>query len=159
LVKPWYLCNNSQGRQSHHANLNRSQAGSLTMATPSHARAVKSLNKSPGLHGRRFVVRLSLSLPTTHDLNNFFFLLSFFIFSVLNVIYSFCLDFVFKFLLLQFKTFSQRIEEIEIDVYSSLNKIKSAPSEGSTFLRDCLIEFRVCDPTLCLLVSFYVFFF
>ncbi|XP_011045607.1 PREDICTED: U3 small nucleolar RNA-associated protein 20-like [Populus euphratica] len=66
------------------------------MATPSHARAVKSLNKSPGLHGRRFV----------------------------------------------FKTFSQRIEEIEIDVYSSLNKIKSAPSEGSTFLRDCLIEFR-----------------
>ncbi|KAJ6777070.1 hypothetical protein OIU74_001111 [Salix koriyanagi] len=66
------------------------------MATPSHARAVKSLNKSPGLHGRRFV----------------------------------------------FKTFSQRIEEIEIDVYSSLNKIKSDPSEGSTFLRDCLIEFR-----------------
>ncbi|KAG5254304.1 U3 small nucleolar RNA-associated protein [Salix suchowensis] len=66
------------------------------MATPSHARAVKSLNKSPGLHGRRFV----------------------------------------------FKTFSQRIEEIEIDVYSSLNKIKSVPSEGSTFLRDCLIEFR-----------------
>jgi hypothetical protein len=75
------------------------------------------------------------------------------------VIYSFCLDFVFKFLLLQFKTFSQRIEEIEIDVYSSLNKIKSAPSEGSTFMRDCLIEFRVCDPTLCLVVSFYVFFF
>lgn len=62
-------------------------------------------------------------------------------------------------MLLQFKTFSQRIEEIEIDVYSSLNKIKSAPSEGSTFMRDCLIEFRVCDPSLCLLVSFYVFFF
>lgn len=98
MAKPWYLCNNSQGRQSHHANLTRSQAGSLTMATPSHARAVKSLNKSPGLHGRRFVVRLSLSLPTTHDLNNFFFylvsssfrFLMWFIPSVLILFLNFC---------------------------------------------------------------------
>uniref|UniRef100_A0A2P2MF27 Uncharacterized protein n=1 Tax=Rhizophora mucronata TaxID=61149 RepID=A0A2P2MF27_RHIMU len=64
------------------------------MATPSDARAVKSLNKSPG--GRRFV----------------------------------------------FKTVSERIEEIEIDVYRSLDKIKSEPSKGSSFLRDCLIEWR-----------------
>lgn len=55
------------------------------MATPSHAHAVKSLNKSPGR--RRFV----------------------------------------------FKTFSQRIEDVEIDVYRSLDKIKLEPSEGSSF--------------------------
>ncbi|XP_065862754.1 uncharacterized protein [Euphorbia lathyris] len=64
------------------------------MATPSHAQAVKSLNKSPGR--RRFV----------------------------------------------FKNFSQRIEEIEIDVYRSLDKIKPEPSEGSSFFRDCLVEWR-----------------
>ncbi|KAJ8770561.1 hypothetical protein K2173_018052 [Erythroxylum novogranatense] len=41
-----------------------------------------------------------------------------------------------------FKTLSQRIEEIEIDVYRSLEKIKIEPSEGSTFFRDCLMEWR-----------------
>ncbi|KAL0392566.1 UNVERIFIED_CONTAM: hypothetical protein Sradi_2479400 [Sesamum radiatum] len=65
------------------------------MATPSEARAVKSLNKSSG--GRRFV----------------------------------------------FKTFSQRIEEIDIDVYRSLDPLKAEPSQGSSFFRDCLIEYRV----------------
>lgn len=45
---------------------------------------------------------------------------------------------------LQFKTFSQRVEEIDIDVYRSLHKVKSEPSEGSSFFRDCLIEWRVC---------------
>ncbi|KAL2242514.1 UNVERIFIED_CONTAM: hypothetical protein Sindi_0369400, partial [Sesamum indicum] len=64
------------------------------MATPSEARAVKSLNKSSG--GRRFV----------------------------------------------FKTFSQRIEEIDIDVYRSLDPLKAEPSEGSSFFRDCLVEYR-----------------
>ncbi|XVF65313.1 hypothetical protein PTKIN_Ptkin09bG0238000 [Pterospermum kingtungense] len=64
------------------------------MATPSHAQAVKSLNKSPGR--RRFV----------------------------------------------FKNFSQRIDDIDINVFRSLDKIKSEPSEGSSFLRDCLIEWR-----------------
>ncbi|OMO92169.1 Down-regulated-in-metastasis protein [Corchorus capsularis] len=64
------------------------------MATPAHAQAVKSLNKSPGR--KRFV----------------------------------------------FKTFSQRIEDIDINVFRSLDKIKSEPSEGSSFLRDCLIEWR-----------------
>ncbi|XP_021290199.1 small subunit processome component 20 homolog isoform X1 [Herrania umbratica] len=64
------------------------------MATPYHAQAVKSLNKSPGR--RRFV----------------------------------------------FKTFSQRIEDIDINVFRSLNKIKSEASEGSSFLRDCLVEWR-----------------
>ncbi|KAF2288911.1 hypothetical protein GH714_022744 [Hevea brasiliensis] len=41
-----------------------------------------------------------------------------------------------------FKTFSQRIEEVEIDVYRSLDKIKPEPSEGSSFFRDYLVEWR-----------------
>ncbi|OWM88808.1 hypothetical protein CDL15_Pgr020762 [Punica granatum] len=41
-----------------------------------------------------------------------------------------------------FKTFSQRLEEIEIDVYKSLDNVKSEPSEGSSFFKDCLIEWR-----------------
>ncbi|KAF7849855.1 hypothetical protein BT93_L0220 [Corymbia citriodora subsp. variegata] len=41
-----------------------------------------------------------------------------------------------------FKTFSQRLEEIEIDVYKSLDRVKSEPSEGSSFFRDCLVEWR-----------------
>ncbi|KAE8708759.1 putative pentatricopeptide repeat-containing protein [Hibiscus syriacus] len=41
-----------------------------------------------------------------------------------------------------FKTFSQRIDDIDINVFRSLDKIKSEPSEGSSFLRDCLIEWR-----------------
>ncbi|KAL2332603.1 hypothetical protein Fmac_013816 [Flemingia macrophylla] len=64
------------------------------MATPSHARAVKSLNKSPGR--RRFV----------------------------------------------FKSFSERVDDIDINVYRSLEKVKAEPSEGSSFFRDCLIEWR-----------------
>ncbi|KAB1206516.1 hypothetical protein CJ030_MR7G000028 [Morella rubra] len=76
------------------------------MATPSHAQAVKSLNKSQGR--RRFV----------------------------------------------FKTFSQRLEEIDIDVYR-LDKVKAEPSEGSTFFRDCLIEWRELN-TAEDFISFYV---
>ncbi|KAJ1404604.1 Armadillo-type fold [Sesbania bispinosa] len=64
------------------------------MATPSHAQAVKSLNKGSGR--RRFV----------------------------------------------FKTFSDRVNEIDINVYRSLEKVKAEPSEGSSFFRDCLIEWR-----------------
>ncbi|XP_038874757.1 LOW QUALITY PROTEIN: small subunit processome component 20 homolog [Benincasa hispida] len=41
-----------------------------------------------------------------------------------------------------FQTFSQRVQEIDIDVYRSLDKVKSEPSEGSCFFRDCLIEWR-----------------
>ncbi|XP_015574070.2 small subunit processome component 20 homolog [Ricinus communis] len=41
-----------------------------------------------------------------------------------------------------FKSLSQRIVEIEIDVYRSLDKVKSQPSEGSSFFRDCLVEWR-----------------
>ncbi|KAK3414700.1 hypothetical protein EUGRSUZ_H00030 [Eucalyptus grandis] len=46
-----------------------------------------------------------------------------------------------------FKTFSQRLEEIEIDVYKSLDRIKSEPSEGSSFFRDCLVEWRELNTT------------
>ncbi|KAL1538273.1 small subunit processome component 20 [Salvia divinorum] len=41
-----------------------------------------------------------------------------------------------------FKTFSQRVEEIDIDVYRSLDPVKAEPSGGSSFFRDCLIEYR-----------------
>ncbi|XP_047962589.1 small subunit processome component 20 homolog isoform X2 [Salvia hispanica] len=41
-----------------------------------------------------------------------------------------------------FKTFSQRVEEIDIDVYRSLDPMKAEPSGGSSFFRDCLIEYR-----------------
>ncbi|KAL3622254.1 hypothetical protein CASFOL_033665 [Castilleja foliolosa] len=64
------------------------------MATPSDARAVKSLNSGPGR--RRFV----------------------------------------------FKKFSQRIDEIDIDVYRSLDPVRAEPSEGSSFFRDSLVEYR-----------------
>ncbi|PSS35668.1 Small subunit processome component like [Actinidia chinensis var. chinensis] len=41
-----------------------------------------------------------------------------------------------------FKTFSQRVEEIDIDVFRCLAPLKSEPSEGSSFFRDCLVEWR-----------------
>ncbi|KAK9072479.1 hypothetical protein SSX86_008913 [Deinandra increscens subsp. villosa] len=41
-----------------------------------------------------------------------------------------------------FKTFSQRIEEIDVDVFRSLDPHKPEPSEGSSFFRDCLVEWR-----------------
>lgn len=45
--------------------------------------------------------------------------------------------------LLQFKKFSQRIAEIDIDVYRSLEPLNAEPSEGSSFFRDCLVQWRV----------------
>ncbi|KAG6678404.1 hypothetical protein I3842_14G078800 [Carya illinoinensis] len=54
-----------------------------------------------------------------------------------------------------FKTFSQRVEEIEIDVYKSLDEVKPEPSEGSSFFRDCLIEWRELN-TAEDFISFYV---
>ncbi|KAL8494904.1 hypothetical protein ACS0TY_019169 [Phlomoides rotata] len=80
------------------------------MATPSDARAVKSLNNSSGR--RRFV----------------------------------------------FKTISQRIEEIDINVYRSLDPLKREPSKGSTFFRDCLVEYRELN-TAEDFISFYEEFF
>lgn len=44
---------------------------------------------------------------------------------------------------LQFKSFSQRVSEIEVDVFRSLDPVKAEPSEGSSFFRDCLLEWRV----------------
>lgn len=43
----------------------------------------------------------------------------------------------------QFKSVSQRLEEVEIDVFRSLDKVKDEPSPGSTFFKDCLVEWRV----------------
>ncbi|XP_058732408.1 U3 small nucleolar RNA-associated protein 20-like isoform X2 [Vicia villosa] len=64
------------------------------MATPSHARAVKSLNQSPHTHNRFL-----------------------------------------------FRSFSERIHDIQIDVYTNLQPIKAQPMEGS-FFRDSLIYWR-----------------
>ncbi|XP_062008273.1 U3 small nucleolar RNA-associated protein 20 [Rosa rugosa] len=41
-----------------------------------------------------------------------------------------------------FKSVSERLEEVEIDVFRSLDKLKDEPSPGSTFFRDCLVEWR-----------------
>ncbi|XP_020872517.1 U3 small nucleolar RNA-associated protein 20 isoform X2 [Arabidopsis lyrata subsp. lyrata] len=43
-----------------------------------------------------------------------------------------------------FKSFSERINDIDINIngYRTLNKVKAEPSEGSTFFRDCLVEWR-----------------
>uniref|UniRef100_A0ACD5UJH9 Uncharacterized protein n=1 Tax=Avena sativa TaxID=4498 RepID=A0ACD5UJH9_AVESA len=41
-----------------------------------------------------------------------------------------------------FKTFSQRVEEIYIDVYRSLHAVKEEPSSGSSFLLDAMVEWR-----------------
>jgi U3 small nucleolar RNA-associated protein 20 len=40
-----------------------------------------------------------------------------------------------------FKSFSERLDDIEIDVFRSLHQVKAEPSEGS-FFRDCLVEWR-----------------
>ncbi|KAG0488447.1 hypothetical protein HPP92_007258 [Vanilla planifolia] len=41
-----------------------------------------------------------------------------------------------------FKTFSQRVEEINIDVFHSLETIRIEPKEGSSFLREALVHWR-----------------
>ncbi|KAF0916337.1 hypothetical protein E2562_005936 [Oryza meyeriana var. granulata] len=41
-----------------------------------------------------------------------------------------------------FKSFSQRVEEIDIDVYRSLHAVKAEPSSGSSFFLDALVEWR-----------------
>ncbi|KAK7386209.1 hypothetical protein VNO78_26260 [Psophocarpus tetragonolobus] len=41
-----------------------------------------------------------------------------------------------------FKSSSERIAEIDINAYRCLEKVKAEPSNGSTFFRDCLIEWR-----------------
>jgi len=41
-----------------------------------------------------------------------------------------------------FKTFSHRVEEIDIDVYRSLHPVKAEPSSGSSFLLDAMVEWR-----------------
>ncbi|KAI3837631.1 hypothetical protein MKX03_029756 [Papaver bracteatum] len=41
-----------------------------------------------------------------------------------------------------FKSLAQRMEEIDFDVYRSYDTRKSEPSEGSTYVKDCLVEWR-----------------
>jgi len=55
---------------------------------------------------------------------------------------------VFNLLNVQFKSFSDRVDDIDINVYRSLHQVKAEPSEGSSFFRDCLVEWRVCMPYL-----------
>jgi len=144
------------------------------MATASHARAVKSLNKSPG-RGRFVVSFLSFFSVFVCEpaccfakTLNLAVVRIYFVFELIKNFVSqlsrrFCWKFVlcilccfvlfasaFFFLILktlnaQFKSFSDRVDEIDINVYRSLEKVKAEPSEGSSFFRDCLIEWRVCS--------------
>jgi len=57
----------------------------------------------------------------------------------------------------QFKAFSQRVEEIDIDVYRSLHAVKAEPSSGSSFFIDALVEWRVCDFSFACFVYFKFF--
>ncbi|GAB2295684.1 hypothetical protein Dimus_029838 [Dionaea muscipula] len=41
-----------------------------------------------------------------------------------------------------FKNFSQRVQDIEIDVFRSLVPVKPEPSTGTSFFLDCLIQWR-----------------
>ncbi|GAB4851882.1 hypothetical protein Ancab_031281 [Ancistrocladus abbreviatus] len=41
-----------------------------------------------------------------------------------------------------FKTVSQRLQEIDINVFRSLEPVKSEPSRGSSFFLDCLVQWR-----------------
>ncbi|KAI3984708.1 hypothetical protein MKX01_039325 [Papaver californicum] len=41
-----------------------------------------------------------------------------------------------------FKNLAQRMEDIDIDVYKNYDTRKSEPSEGSTYVKDCLVEWR-----------------
>uniref|UniRef100_A0A0E0C3W1 Uncharacterized protein n=1 Tax=Oryza meridionalis TaxID=40149 RepID=A0A0E0C3W1_9ORYZ len=53
-----------------------------------------------------------------------------------------------------FKSFSQRVEEIDIDVYRSLHEVKAEPSSGSSFFLDALVEWRELN-TADDFISFY----
>ncbi|XP_045811208.1 small subunit processome component 20 homolog isoform X1 [Trifolium pratense] len=46
-----------------------------------------------------------------------------------------------------FKSFSERLDDIEINVFRSLHQVKAEPSEGSSFFRDCLVEWRESNTT------------
>ncbi|XP_057982940.1 uncharacterized protein LOC131167895 isoform X2 [Malania oleifera] len=41
-----------------------------------------------------------------------------------------------------FKTLSQRLEEVEVEVFRSLDPLKCEPSEGSSFFWGCLVQWR-----------------
>ncbi|XP_045811204.1 small subunit processome component 20 homolog isoform X1 [Trifolium pratense] len=41
-----------------------------------------------------------------------------------------------------FKSFSEKLDDIEINVFRSLHQVKAEPSEGSSFFRDCLVKWR-----------------
>ncbi|CAL0327174.1 unnamed protein product [Lupinus luteus] len=41
-----------------------------------------------------------------------------------------------------FKSFNERVNDIDINVYRSLDKVKPSPSDGSSFFRNCLMEWR-----------------
>ncbi|EOA36341.1 hypothetical protein CARUB_v10010687mg [Capsella rubella] len=54
----------------------------------------------------------------------------------------------------KFKSVKQRINDIEVNVFRSLDKVKAEPSKGSTFFRDCLLEQRELN-TAAHFISFY----
>ncbi|KAF3796079.1 Small subunit processome component 20-like protein [Nymphaea thermarum] len=42
-----------------------------------------------------------------------------------------------------FKTFSQRLEDLDVNVFRSLEPVKAEPAQGSTFFKDALVYWRV----------------
>lgn len=48
---------------------------------------------------------------------------------------------------MQFKKVGEKMEDTKtevVNVFKSLEKVKAEPSQGSTFLKDRLVELRVC---------------
>lgn len=98
----------------------------MIMATPADSRAVKSLNYSQGTN--KFVVRLLVPVSCNYRFRKF-------------------TEFVCLCGCMQFKKVGEKMEDTKtevVNVFKSLEKVKAEPSQGSTFLKDRLVELRVC---------------
>lgn len=93
-----------------------------------------------GIHANTWAYVLAhvFSFPSSRTISLFFF----FFFNYLFPLCSLIWPLVVYYLWMQFKTISEKINDI--DVFRSLDKVKAEPSEGSSFFRDCLVEWRVC---------------
>lgn len=46
---------------------------------------------------------------------------------------------------MQFKNFSQRVEEVDVDVFRSLAPVKFQPTAGSSFFHENLVQWKVSE--------------
>ena len=107
---------------------------------PSQSQPVKSLNKGSGR--RRFVVSsqaaqkpyFSFSFSCCFQQPDLNLLLSIHVYHLIHVLLLF---------VVQFKTFAQRVEEIDINVYRSLDTTKPEPTAASSFFLESLLQWRV----------------